>query len=167
MARLRLVLVALVPAAMSIHQQRQHLPHADRSGSPPGALHTDGGGATRPAQWAEPQDISAAPDSAPLTAAQVAQFQRERYLVLDGMYPAELIARAMAVNTTDFPTPSAAEPAAALAEASAEAPLGSREFPFDEAHDVYNLLTLHPRALRCVAQLVGTADLRITRSNTV
>lgn len=152
---------------MPTYHQRLHLAGTDRSGAPPGGAHTHGGGPARAAQWAEPEDVATAPDSAPLTAAQVARFHAERYLVLDGLFPPELIAQALAVNTADFPTPSADKPAADLQAARSTHALGSREFPFDEEHDAYNQLTLHPRALRCVAQLLGTADLRVTRSNTV
>ena len=142
-------------------------PPGGKSGAPPGGLHTDGGGSPRPAQWALPEDVSTSTDDTILTPEQVARWKRDRYLVLDGLWPAELIAEAVATAAAEFPDPSETHPAATLGEGqSGFGGIGTnREFPFDSEHDVYNMLTLHPRVLRCCSQLLGTSGLRLTRSN--
>ena len=139
-----------------------------RSGAPPGGVHTDGGAPTRAPRWAEPEDVSAAPDDAVLTAAQVAQWRTQRYLVLDGLYPSQLVEDTVRCHTKQFPTPTPEHTAAELAVGAGGGFGGigtGREFPFDAEHDVYNMLTLHPRALKVCEQLLGTSDLRVTRSN--
>ena len=138
------------------------------TGAPPGGVHTEGGGPSREPRWAEPEDVSAAPDDCVLSAEQVEQWRTQRYLVLDGLFPAQLIAEAVACHTDEFPTPTPERPGAELAVDAGGGFGGigtSREFPFDEAHDVYNMLTLHPRALKACEQLLDTSDLRVTRSN--
>jgi hypothetical protein len=131
-------------------------------------VHTDGGAPTRAPRWAEPEDVSAAPDDAVLTAAQVAQWRTQRYLVLDGLYPSQLVEDTVRCHTEQFPTPTPEHTAAELAVGAGGGFGGigtGREFPFDAEHDVYNMLTLHPRALKMCEQLLGTSDLRVTRSN--
>ena len=138
------------------------------TGAPPGGVHTEGGGPSREPRWAEPEDVSAAPDDCVLSAEQVEQWRTQRYLVLDGLFPAQLIAEAVTCHTDEFPTPTPERPGAELAVDAGGGFGGigtSREFPFDEAHDVYNMLTLHPRALKACEQLLDTSDLRVTRSN--
>jgi len=136
-------------------------------GAPLNSLHTHGGGEPRAPQWAEPGDVSEAPDDAILTAAQVQQFREQRYLVLDGLYPSELVEQAVHCHTAHFPAPSPEHSAAELGNGhNGFGGIGTdREFPFDAEHDIFNMLTLHPRALSCCAQLLDTADLRVTRSN--
>ena len=110
--------------------------------------------------------LSLAPDDCVLSAEQVEQWRTQRYLVLDGLFPARLIAEAVACHTEEFPTPTPERPSAELAGDAGGGFGGigtSREFPFDVEHDVYNMLTLHPRALK--TQLLGTSDLRVTHSN--
>ena len=140
----------------------------EQTGAPPGGVHTEGGGPSRQPRWAEPEDVSAAPDDCVLSAEQVEQWRTQRYLVLDGLFPAQLIAEAVACHTEEFPTPTPQRPSAELAGDAGGGFGGigtSREFPFDVEHDVYNMLTLHPRALKACEQLLGTSDLRVTRSN--
>ena len=136
-------------------------------GAPPGGLHTHGG-PPRPPRWAIAEDVSSRPDEAILTPAQVKQFREQRYLVLDGVYPEDLVQQGIACHTAHFPAPAAdGSDTAELAEGhSGFGGIGTdREFPFDEEHNVFNTMTLHPRALSAAAQLLDTPVLRISRSN--
>ena len=53
------------------HRHAAHDTSMERSGAPEGGMHTDGGAPTRAPRWAEPEDVSSAPDDCVLTAAQV------------------------------------------------------------------------------------------------
>ena len=116
--------------------------------------------------WAVPVQANPIGATDTLTPAQVRQWREQRYLVVDGIWPTELIAQEAAQMEAVYPTPTSYEHAAELKTMS-EAPdavhFGS--FPFsDELCPAANQTTLHPRALRAVAQLLGTDELLLTQS---
>ena len=144
-----------------------------RGGAPQG-VHTQDG---RAPCWAEPSPALGQGAASVLTPAQVQQWQEQRFVLVDGVWPADLIADAVRAHTDFFPDISPANSAAELAQGKdfrgRQSGFGGgnreQEFPFDSSSDldVFNQLTLHARALQAVGQLLGTDDLRVTRSNFV
>ena len=141
-----------------------------RDGAPQG-VHTQDGGAPR---WVEPTLALRQGAPSVLTPAQVQQWKEQRFVVVDGIWPADLIADAVRAHTGFVPPISPDNPAAELVRGKdfrgRQTGFGAgnreQEFPFDSKElDAFNQLTLHPRALQAVAQLLGTNDLRVTRSN--
>lgn len=101
--------------------------------------------------------------SAPvLSDAQIEQWRSERFLVIDGVWPTELIQAAAGEFEALYPTPSASHSAEELNTAGpTQAPGG---FPWGPHLASANLIPTHPRALRAVAQLLGTEELMLTQS---
>jgi len=94
--------------------------------------------------------------STPLSAQQLASFAERRFIALDNVFPAELLAAHIAIHAKHFPDPG---------PDLREPPTSSVQFPFAEDDMAANLITLHPRVLSVVSQLLGTDDIRLTRSN--
>jgi hypothetical protein len=103
---------------------------------------------------------AAAGDGPTLSAAQVRQWHGQRFLVIDDVWPRELIAEAVEQWEALQPAPSAALPAAEAKAAGA--PAGG--FPWGEQLSAARLLPLHPRILRAVAQLLDTEEIMLTQS---
>ena len=129
-----------------------------------------------------------------LTPQQVAHWRRHGWLVVDGLWPEELVAAAAAAAQDLWPE-SGARPGSVrvgLPGQANEAPPSAREaeleaeiwrlrglvgsmtdgrgpdcsFPFDYREaDALNQQTLHPRFLRAVHQLLGTEAVRVTQSS--
>lgn len=103
--------------------------------------------------------ISSPEDPRTLTTAQVDQWRHEGFCLVSGVFPATLIEQLRADVTGRFPAPSSEE-------ANAIADFGSAEvFPSDL--EAFNQVTLHPRLLTAVAQLLDTSiwELRLTQSD--
>lgn len=96
-------------------------------------------------------------DEAPLSAAQVASWRDAGAVVVDGLVPLELVAAVRAAAVDRF----------------GQAPAGAADFGSDGALtfpsevDAVNDVTLHPRLLAAVGQLLGrpVIDLRLTQSD--
>ena len=129
-----------------------------------------------------------------LTPQQVAHWRRHGWLVVDGLWPEELVAAAAAAAQDLWPE-SGARPGSVrvgLPGQANETPPSAREaeleaeiwrlrglvgsmtdgrgpdcsFPFDYREaDALNQQTLHPRFLRAVHQLLGTEAVRVTQSS--
>ena len=119
--------------------------------------------------WEEPQQLpppAAGDAGAPggigggacalLSTQQLASFAERRFIVLDNVFPPALLAAHTAIHSKHFPDPG---------PDLREAPTASVQFPFAEDDMAANLITLHPRVLSVVSQLLGTDDIRLTRSN--
>ena len=111
-----------------------------------------------PAKTIEPSPARTA-DGPALTDEQVACWRERGFALVDGLFPAELIARARSDAARAFPEPGTAE-----AETIHDFGSGALEFP--TSSDAFNALTLHPRLLGALSQLLGAepADLRLTQS---
>jgi hypothetical protein len=113
--------------------------------------------------WAEPSQ--AVPEGAPsddvLTAAQVAAWRERGFALVDGVLPSSRVERARDDAAAAFPAPGSAE----TEDVNDFGSGGRMEFPTESA--AVNALTLHPRLLRAVAQLLGVevVDLRLTQSD--
>jgi hypothetical protein len=95
-----------------------------------------------------------------LQAEQVRSWRENGFALVDGLFTAELTARARAECLPFFPAPGSSESEAVTDYGSQ----GTMEFP--TASDAINEITLHPRLLGAVAQLLRTHvwDLRLTQS---
>lgn len=112
-----------------------------------------------PQQLAAPRgDLSSDPDENEklLSAEQVASFAERRFIALDNIFPTELLAAHKSIHAKHFPEPS---------PELEELPTNSIQFPFADDEMAANLITLHPRVLSIVSQLLGTDEIRLTRSN--
>ena len=112
--------------------------------------------------WAVPVEANPQGHADTLTPEQVQHWHNHRYLVVNGIWLAELIAEEVAQLEEFFPTPTSWEHAAEL-KAREGAP-GPGGFPFGPQMSAANQATLHPRALRAVSQLLGTDELLLTQS---
>ncbi|NNL67312.1 MAG: hypothetical protein HKP30_13775 [Myxococcales bacterium] len=113
----------------------------------------------REIRWADP--TSAAAGAAPLAAAQVAAWREAGFVLVDGVLPQALLERARADAEAIFPAPGSPE-------ADATRDFGSDgRMTFPSASDAVNAITLHPRLLAAVAQLLGVPvmELRLTQSD--
>jgi hypothetical protein len=97
-----------------------------------------------------------------LSVEQIKQWHSERFLVIDGVWPTELIQAAGAELEALYPTPSASHSAEELREAGPTHDPGG--FPWGPHLGSANLIPTHPRALRAVAQLLGTEEIMLTQS---
>ena len=96
-----------------------------------------------------------------LTPEQVQHWREKRYLVVDNIWPMELMQEAAAQWEAYCPTPTSYEHAAELKAREGGGPGG---FPYGPEMMASNQSTLHPRILRAVAQLLGTDELQLTQS---
>ncbi len=96
-----------------------------------------------------------------LTSGQVASWRRHGFAFVDGVLPAELLAQARADSLALFPNAGSGEAEHVTDFGSS----GKMAFPSESA--AANALTLHPRLLRAVAQLldVDVRRLRLTQSD--
>lgn len=94
-----------------------------------------------------------------LTSADVKRWRTEGFALVDGVFPDSLIAELANQATKRFPAPGSAEAAARFEFGSA------LTFPSDLRQ--CNEVTLHPRLLGAISQLLGEAisDLRLTQSD--
>ncbi len=110
-------------------------------------------------RWIEPIPASGS-DEAPIPADQVARWRSAGVAVVDGVVPADAV-EALAMEARDrFPEPGSDASRDVVGFGSG----GAFVFPATAA---FNTVTLHPRLLAAVAQLLGTAvaDLRLTQSD--
>ena len=92
--------------------------------------------------------FSADGSDGPLSAAQVNRFEREGLLLLDGLFPVELVAEA-------------AEAAQSYGQ------LGG-QYPYSDELECFNTITLHPHLLTAASQLLqGETDLRIYNAHSM
>ena len=112
-----------------------------------------------PLRWAEPSVANRGDD--PLTDAQIESWRERGFALVDGVLPPELTERAAADATALFPEPGSKE-----SEALSDFGSGGR-LQFPASRDSVNQITLHPRLLAAVAQLldVRIRDLRLTQSD--
>jgi hypothetical protein len=98
-----------------------------------------------------------------LTAEQVEKWTTERYLVIDSIWPQELIAAAAAQFEAIYPSPGPETGSAeAIAAAGPTQEVGG--FPWGPRLSAANHIPVHPRILRAVSQLLGTEELYLTQS---
>ena len=83
-----------------------------------------------------------------LTPEQIETWHSERYLVISGIWPAELIAVAAAQFEAIYPTPSAEISAEELLERGPAHDVGG--FPWGPHLSAANIVAVHPRILRAV-----------------
>lgn len=95
-----------------------------------------------------------------LHAEQVRSWRENGFALVDGLFPADLIERARAESVPLFPTAGSPE-SEAVTDYGSE---GLMEFPTPS--DAINEITLHPRLLGAISQLLGVRvrDLRLTQS---
>ncbi|MEM7340233.1 MAG: hypothetical protein AAF467_16365 [Actinomycetota bacterium] len=95
----------------------------------------------------------------PLTAHQIDHWRTAGFTLVDGLLPAALVDRLATTLTAQFPAPG-------TPEAAHVTDFGSR-LVFPSIEPDVNAVTLHPRLLGAVAQLLGrpVTDLRLTQSD--
>ena len=114
-----------------------------------------------PHRWLYPSAVPQGPDDAPtvLTDAQVDEYHRTGCCVLDGLWPAALVARVKADAERIF--------RGGGEQTAAHSGLNSNlmSFPSNES-DALNELTLHPRLLTAMSQLLRAppTELRLAQS---
>jgi ectoine hydroxylase-related dioxygenase (phytanoyl-CoA dioxygenase family) len=108
--------------------------------------------------WAEPTQASTDP---PLTVDQVAGWRERGFALVDGVIPDALLECAIADARAAFP-----EPGSEASSRVTDFGSGGR-MTFPARSEAVNSMTLHPRLLCAVAQLldVEVADLRLTQSD--
>ncbi len=96
----------------------------------------------------------------PLQPEQIRSWRQHGFALVDGLFSAELIERARAESVPFFPAPGSSESEAVTDYGSQ----GTMEFP--SPSDSINEITLHPRLLGAVSQLLGVHiwNLRLTQS---
>ncbi len=111
-------------------------------------------------RWLEPTPVPAA-GGAVLSTDQVASWRERGFAFTAGLLPHELLERACEDALARFPAPGSGE-----AEAIRDFGSGGH-FEFPSASDAANAITLHPRLLAAVAQLLGVPvrALRLTQSD--
>jgi hypothetical protein len=109
-------------------------------------------------RWVDPEPVSGAGDDAPLGPAQVAQWREAGAVVVEGLVPVELIVELRRQAFDSFFAAAAAGPTDFGSG-------GAFVFPSDCTE--LNEITLHPRLLAAVAQLLGcpVRDLRLSQSD--
>ena len=135
----------------------------------------------RAADWWRPEVLSA-DDNQPLSAAQLHSFTEDGFVVVEGLWPESLVQEAASEAKTLHPSDKIV--AQFKKERSERDPRFLRRLMFSEmpwtvewkaireqgghgADTKLNLMTVHPRALAAVAQLlnVGVLDLRLSQSH--
>jgi hypothetical protein len=114
------------------------------------------------AAWVEPTPArQPAPGEGVLTPEQIASWRERGFALVDGVLPGELLERVLGEVADAFPAPGSAEAAAVTDFGS----LGRMAFP--AASEAVNALTLHPRLLGAVGELLGedTIRLRLSQSD--
>ena len=109
------------------------------------------------ARWLDPSPLSG-PDTAPLSNHHVQAWRTAGAVVVDGLVPRHLVDAARAAVVAATPQP----------DDDAPADFGSGgAFVFPSESDAFNSITLHPRLLAAVAQLLGCSvrDIRLTQSD--
>ena len=112
-------------------------------------------------RWLEPQSANDGESLLPLTQAQVDQWRSAGYALVDGVFPADLIEALASDASAKFPPPDSS----AAQEISDFGSGGG--FVFPSTSRAFNAVTLHPRLLAAVAQLLGVdiSNLRLTQSD--
>jgi hypothetical protein len=87
-----------------------------------------------------------------LSAEQIGQWHWQRFLVIDGIWPAELVAEA------------GAQWAALSVGQQGTVRRSGGSFPWGEHLSAADLVAVHSRILRAVAQLLGTDEIMLTQS---
>ena len=108
-------------------------------------------------RWIEPIEVDG-PDDAPLSAAHVRAWRDSGAVVVDGLLPLDLVLGGRTAARAAFAPPTGDGPA----------DFGSGgSFVFPAEVDAVNALTLHPRLLAAVAQLLGCGvrELRLSQSD--
>ena len=113
-----------------------------------------------PSVYATPAAPADTNDDLTLHDEQVRSWRKNGFALVDGVFPSELIERGRAESVKFFPAPGSAESEAVTDYGSG----GELEFPTES--DAVNQITLHPRLLGAVSQLLGlrVLDLRLTQS---
>lgn len=108
-------------------------------------------------------NVAATDGSEPvLSPEQIEQWHSERFLVIDGIWPSDLIQAAAGELEALYPTPTADHSAEELSQTSPTQDPGG--FPWGPQLQSANLVPTHPRILRAVSQLLGTEELMLTQS---
>ena len=114
-------------------------------------------------RWVEPSPAleDGAPDGKVLSSAQVDAWRNHGFTLVDDVVPIELVEEARRGALADFPAPGSAEMEKIHDFGSA----GRMAFPSER--QAVNQLTLHPRLLTAIAQLLDAPvrDLRLTQSD--
>ena len=143
------------PCRSQLSQRARHRLHLYMAEYTHGRGYNLGMNAGREPEWEMPQQLAG---DAVLSQAQVASFHQRRFIALDGVFPEELLAAHLTIHASHFPEPGPGLDAT-------QVPTASIQFPFAADEMTANLVTLHPNVLTAVSQLLGTTDIRLTRSN--
>ena len=115
--------------------------------------------------WQRPEPCQPG-EAPPLTPEQVGRFRSAGALVLDGLWPADLVAAATLQAEARYPAPELLPPGFQIPYGTSPAPRNHIRFPMEPSVlGALNEITVHPRILAAAAQLLGTDDLRCTQSN--
>ena len=111
------------------------------------------------ANWIDPTPTR--PGEAALTQAQVDSWRERGYAFVAGLFPNTVVETLRAAAATLFPAPDTAE-----ADTVTDFGSGGR-LTFPSRCDAFNAVTLHPRLLTAIGQLLGVAatELRLTQSD--
>ena len=113
-----------------------------------------------PHRWAYPSTVPQGPDDAPsvLTDAQVREWRETGACIVDGLWPAELVARVKAEAEATFRGDTAAD--------GGRRGLSSNLMSFPAQQASLNEMSLHPRLLTAMSQLlrVPRTELRLAQS---
>ena len=112
-------------------------------------------------KWAEPSPARPFDARGVLTPDQVTSWRQRGFALVDGVLPESLLERLIADARAEFPAPGTPEAASVTG-------FGSRgHFVFPARSAAANEVTLHPRLLGAVAELLGVdlAGLRLTQSD--
>ena len=121
-----------------------------------------------PYSWHAPEALEppGASSGAILSAEQIERWRTTGALVLDGLLPAELVARAKMQAEARYPAPGDTPPGYVRPYGLSPCPRSHIRFPMDSGIlGALNEVTLEPRLLTAAAELLGTTALRVTQSN--
>ena len=121
-----------------------------------------------PYSWHAPEALEPRGTSsgAILSAEQIERWRTTGALVLDGLLPAELVARAKMQAEARYPAPGDTPPGYVRPYGLSPCPRSHIRFPMDsDILGALNEVTLEPRLLTAAAELLGTTALRVTQSN--
>ncbi|MEM8924079.1 MAG: hypothetical protein AAGD35_11310 [Actinomycetota bacterium] len=106
-----------------------------------------------------PEPVAGASDDAPLSPSQIERWRTAGYALVDGLLPDDLVEAVAAFGHERFPAPETREAAEFRNFGSAVV--------FPTQNEAFDHLTLHPRLLAAIGQLLGRrpADLRLTQSD--
>eukprot|EP01121_Diplochlamys_sp_Union-15-3_P001674 TRINITY_DN11453_c0_g1_i1.p1 TRINITY_DN11453_c0_g1~~TRINITY_DN11453_c0_g1_i1.p1 ORF type:complete len:351 (+),score=67.33 TRINITY_DN11453_c0_g1_i1:43-1095(+) len=114
-------------------------------------------------RWSYPTD--AIDGELPLTAEQIASWRNAGFTLVNKLIPNELLLKAKSAVENSFPKPKTEDEYDLLAKSSDFGSGGQMDFP--TISEAVNSVTLEPRLLKAIEQLLGTesANIRLTQSD--